>query len=273
MKKYIFSFLTTVSLSYAGLVNGIAIVVNDTPITLYDIDLKILNHNMSKQVAIENLIDEILYKQELKKNNITVDIFDIDNHIEKLAQQNNISTLEFKSLIRQQQNYDLFIEQVKKQLVHQKLIEKIAGGKLNIASTDDLNIYYKNHNEEFQVAQSIDVIIYSSKDKSLLNDIKVNPMIQNPNMSIENRTLEQDNLTPQLKYIVNSTKEKNFSVIFPQNNKYNMIFISKKSNIQTIKFKNVKNQIFNKIMKTREQSYLKEYFETLKITANIKILR
>ncbi len=273
MKKYILSLLVTATLSYAGLVNAIALVINDTPITLFDIDIKMQNNNISKQEAVERLIDEALYNQELKNKNITVDIFDIDNHIKKLANQNNMSTLDFKSLVRQQQNYDLFTQKIKQQLLHQKLIAKIARGKIKLANDEDIKMFFENNEEQYKLADTIDVIAYISKDKKLLNELKINPMMQNNNIIMQNITLKQSELTPQVKYILNSTNTKEFSVVFTQNKNYNMFFVVDKKDIKTSTINDVKDQIFSTIMKQREQNYLKEYFETLKITANIQILK
>ncbi|MEA3498998.1 MAG: peptidyl-prolyl cis-trans isomerase [Campylobacterota bacterium] len=273
MTKYILGLLLTTTLSYASLVNAIAIIINDTPITLYDIDLKMVNENLTKQQAIEKLMDETLYNQELKKHNITVDIFDIDNHIKRLAKQNNMDTLDFKSLVRQQQNYELFTLQIRKQLLHQKLISKIAKGKLKIANDEDMKIYYENNKNIFKIADTIDLIAYVSKSKKLLNQLKTNPMLQNEDIIVQKMRLKQSELTPQVKYILNSTNKKEFSVVFAQNKNYNMFFITNKSDVKSLSYKNVKEQIFNSIMKIREQNYLKEYFETLKITANIQILK
>ena len=261
------------TISFAGLVDGIAIIVNNMPITLYDIDSKMQQNHINKNQAVEMLIDEALYQNELKKQSITVDIFDIDNYIDQLAARNNMNSLDFKSLVRQQQNYDLFTKQIKQQLKHQKLIKRIATGKLNIATTEDLKLFYKNNIENYKIANKIDVIAYSSKDKNLLKSVQQNPMMQSDKLVVQNLVLEQDKLNPEIKYVVNSTKEKQFSAIFAQNKNYNMLFIKEKKDFITIPFEKVKDNIFNQVMKTREQNYLKEYFETLKITANIRILR
>jgi hypothetical protein len=273
MKIFILSLLTSFIFLNAGLVNAIAIVVNNSPITLYDIDQIIQEKNITKQQAVESLIDEKLYNQDLKKKHISVDIFDIDNYIGKLAAQNKMNVLDFKSLVRQQQDYKLFKEQIKKQLLHQKLILKIAGGKLKIASSNDIEIFYENNKEQFQIADTIEVIVYISKDKRLLNKLKANPMLQDEKLTMQNITLKQNELNPQSKYILNNTKEKQFSSIFAQNKNYNMFYIKEKKDIKRLTLDEVKNKIFQTIMKQREQRYLAEYFETMKITADIKVLR
>ena len=105
---------------YAGLVNAIAITVNETPITLFDIDKEVVSKKISQDKAVSQLIDAILYEQELKKNRISVDIFDVDNYIEKLAASNNMNVLDFKTLVRQQQNYTIFREKIKKTIITSK---------------------------------------------------------------------------------------------------------------------------------------------------------
>jgi hypothetical protein len=273
MNKILLSLLLTIASLQAGLVNAIAITVNETPITLYDIDKEMETKKVSKNLAVSKLIDDILYKQALTTSRISVDIFDIDNYIEKLAANNKMNVLDFKSLVRQQENYELFKKKIKKQLVHQKLVTKVSGGKLKIATEDDLKIYYENNKEQFKIADTIDVVAYVSKNKKLLSQLKANPMLQNKDILVQNITMKQNELNPQTKYILNSTLERKFSAIFAQNKNYNMFYIQDKRDITTITFDNVKDRIFQVVMKKREQNYLKEYFETSKITADIKVLR
>jgi hypothetical protein len=52
-----------------------------------------------------------------------------------------------------------------------------------------------------------------------------------------------------------------------------MFFVKDKKDIKTLSFDEAKNQIFNTMMKKREQTYLQNYFETLKITADVQVLR
>jgi len=273
MKKYLFLILTTLSVNYAGMINAIAIIVNDTPITLYEIDKTVVDKKISKQNAIAILIDKILYDQELKKHNIAIDIFDIEHAIERIASQNKMNLIDFKSAIRQQQDYDKFTKDIKQQLLHQKLIKAIAKNQLKIATDDDMKIFYDAHIEEYKIANTIDAIEYSSKNKSALLKQKKNLLKKVDTIETKNTTLTQSNLSPEIKYLINSTKQNNFTSIFVKNQKYTMFFINIKKDITTVSFENSKDRIFQFIMKQRENNYLKEYFETLKLTADIKILR
>ena len=110
--------------------------------------------------------------EEIEKHRISIDIFDLDNYIEKLAAKNKMNTLDFKSLLRQEQNYETFKENITKQLIHQRLINTIAGGKLRIASKEDLQIYYQNNKEAFnKLNKFFEKKSYSVKVKKKLSFI------------------------------------------------------------------------------------------------------
>jgi hypothetical protein len=76
-----------------------------------------------------------------------------------------------------------------------------------------------------------------------------------------------------MKYIVTKTPEKSFSTIFVENQTFNLLFVSSKADIKITPLEIVKETIFNEIMTNRENEYLKNYFENLKLGANIKILK
>ncbi len=131
MKKILIAFMMTVGILSAGLVDGIALVVNDEPITLYDIDQKMLESNLSKKDAVSLLIDELLYEQELRKYNIEVDIFDVNNFIEKIAARNKMDLYQFKSIIKQKyKDFARYENKIKKDISRQKLISKVLRGNL-----------------------------------------------------------------------------------------------------------------------------------------------
>ena len=272
MRIFIISVVLHFTL-YAGIINAIAITVNDEPITLIDIDNKMKIKGISKEEAVKLLIDENLYDQQLKKFNIVVDQFDIDRYIEKLALNNNMSLYAFKNALKQQQDFETFEAKVKKQLKHQKLVSMIAANKITRATDEDMMIYYQNNNHEFQVPNTIDVIHYASKDKNALESIKRNPMMQNQNVVVENTTINLATSSSQTQYILTQTKVDSYSAIFAEDGAYHLYYVSNKKDIQDVPFEKVKNNIFSYLMTQREEAFLKNYFEGLKISAKIIILR
>jgi len=274
MNKLFLSLLLSTSLSFAAVVNGIAITVNDTPITLYDIEKTAQVNNINKNEAVSMLIDKALYEQLVKKHNITADVFDVNEYVEKLAATNNMDVYTFKSVIKQKYpNYAIFENEAKEAVLRQKLIQKIVKGQLNIANEEDMQLYYENNKEQFTTASNFEIVKYSSTNKASLISALKSPLLVPQDVEREPASLDSSNINPQLQYLLTETKVNTFTPIFTADKRYNAIFITKKSGQTALAYENVKGKIFNDLMKLREKKYLKEYFEKEKLTADIKIVR
>ncbi len=274
MNKLFLSLLLSTSLSFASIINGVAITVNEDPITLYDIEKTAKQNNVDKNTAVSALIDKILYEQLVKEHNITADIFDVNEYIEKLAATNNMDVYTFKSVIKQKYpNYSVFENEAKSAVIRQKLIQKIVKGQLSIASEDDLKLYYENNKDQFTTANSFDIVRYASTNKASLISALKNPLVIPTDVQRSPGTLQSSEIPAQLQYLLTETKVNTFTPIFTANSQYTAIFVTKKSGQSAIAFENVKGKIFNDLMKLREKKYLKEYFEKQKLIADIKIVR
>lgn len=274
MYKLLFSLILASTFSLAGLVNGIAIVVNDDPITLYDIDKTMLENNVNKNQAVSLLIDKVLYKQLVKKNNITADVFDVNAYVEKLAASNGMDLYSFKSIIKQRySDYSVFEEEAKKAVIRQKLLAKIVKGRLKIANDEDMKIYYENNQDKFATAKTVELVQYSARNKGVLQNTIQNPLLVPTEVKRTTLSLKMKDLDPQLQYLLNNTKIGNFTPIFTANRAYNALYIIKKEGKSILDFETVKSKIFTDIMSVREKKYLKDYFEKEKLTADIKIVR
>ena len=273
MIKFLIS-LVFVGILNAGLVDAIAIIVNDKIITLYDID-ELTKQNMSKKDAIGILIDKTLFEIETQKRGIDVDIFEIDNYLAKIAQNNKMSLSSFKSIAKQQYgiNYDKYIDNIKMEIKKQKLSSQLVKGKVTIANDEDIKLFYNNNATQFQLAKKIEVIQYLSKNKANLVAISKNPMLHFNNVQVTNSVINIDKVSSSIRYVLNSTKTAKFTPILNGNNVYVMFYIKQKKEIEMIKFAQVRNQIFNQIMKQREQLFLKDYFEKLRLNSKIEFKR
>ena len=151
MNKIIFALIMSITISFAGMVDGIALVVNDDPITLFDIEKKKYQKKLSKEEAVSQLIDEALFNQLVRKNNISADMFDVNNYLEKLAASNGMDLYTFKGIIKQKyKDYARYEAQTKNLIIRQKLTDKLVRGNLKLASEEDLNIYYENNESKLE---------------------------------------------------------------------------------------------------------------------------
>ena len=272
--KLLLTFLLLTSSSYAATLDAIALVVNDEPITLYDIEKRKVERNLSKEKAVGELVDEALYSQLISKYNITADIFDVNNYLEKIAASNGMDLYTFKSIIKQKYtDYNKYEEQTRNLILRQKLTNTLVRGNLKIANEEDLKIYYENNLNKFKMASNVKAVQYASRNKSELNAVIANPMANIPGISKSPVDLDQSNLNPQLRYIINETKVNQFTPIFTSNNQFVSLLIRQKDELKTIAFEEVRDRIFNIVMQDREKKYLKDYFEKLKLSADIKIVR
>ncbi len=275
LKRMVLILFATMSFSYsADMVNAVALIVNDEPITVYDIQLKKYQNKISREEAVNQLIDEVLYKELVGKYNITADVFDINNYIEKVAASNGMDLYTFKSILKQKYtNYTKYEEEVKNTIINQKLTQKLIKGNIPIANEDDLKIYYENNQNMFAAASKVKAVQYISENKKALEAAIKTPISNIDGVTKAPVDLDQSNINPQLKYIINETKVNQFTPVFTANKKYISLLITQKEDIQTLAFDEVKDRIFNVIMQDREKKYLKDYFDKLKLSANIKIVR
>lgn len=274
MYKLLLTFLFTTSLSFAGIINAVALTVNDDPITLYDIDQTMVTKKVDKNQAVSLLVDKLLYDQLIQKYNIQADIFDVNAYVEKLAASNNMDLYSFKSIVRQKYpDYSVFENEAKGIVTRQKLIKKLVQGQLKIATTEDTQLYYENNKEKYTTAKIVEAVQYTSTKKSSLIATVKSPLLVPTDVQRSPIELQVKELNPQMQYLLNNTATNTFTPIFTANKMYTTLFIIKKEGSDTLDFEVVKNKVFNEVMSLREKKYLKDFFEKEKLTADIKILR
>ncbi len=274
MKKLLLSLFFGLTFSFASMINGIAILVNDEPITIYDIERTMVVNQVDKNEAVSYLIDKVLYDQLVQEYSITADIFEINDYIEKLANSNGMDIYAFKAIVKQEYpDYSVFENEAKNAVIRQKLVQKLVKGQLAIATEEDIKLHHEKNIDKYLTARSFNVVQYSSTSREALVQAIQNPMIIPTDVKRENIALETQNLPAQLQYLLNNSKENTFTPIFNANKQYMTFFITKKEGTAPLSYESVKAKIFNDIMMTREQKYLKDYFEKQKLTADIKVIR
>lgn len=274
MKKLFISILISAGIANAGLVDAVALTVNNEAITMFDIEAKAVQTKGDKNAAVSMLIDELLYEQELAKHNISVSMFDMNEYLERVAASNGLELYAFKAIVKQKyEDYSIFEEETKKRILRDKLVQKLVRGNIKIATQEDLELFYNNNKGEFASASRFEVIQYASKSRTSLNQIMANPNAKLDDVDKQTIVLEQSSINGQIKYLLNNTDTKKFTPIFTANQHYITLFINKKEGEVIESFESAKEKIFNIVMGQREQKFLKEYFEKLKITADIKVIR
>ncbi len=274
MKKILLIFSLFIGFTLANTINGIAVLVNEDPITIYDIKEDMKKRGVDENSSVSYLIDKTLFEQLVKQNNISADIFDINEQIENLANSNGMDVYSFKSIIKQKYpNYNDFENEVKDSVIRQKLIKKLVRGQLAIATIDDVKLYYEKNISQYQTSKYFYVTQYSSSNKEALIEKISTPMKVIPSVTVSELKIDSKDINAQLQYVLTTTKNRSFTPIFTLNNQYISLYVKNKEGSEAINFDIVKDRIFNEIMEQREKVFLEQHFEKQKLTADIKVIR
>ena len=265
MKLFITLFLA-ISL-YSQMIDKIAIVVNEIPITTYEID-KTTKKIGNKKRAIDYLIDKAILKSAIKERGIYIDEFDIDKAMQKIATKNGMSLFNFKNYLLEQGKLENLKEKLKIELEQEKLLET-----LHISvSQNELKKYYQTHKNQFLSSKKIIVTKYSSYNQKELIKIINNPLTNSKEIEIKSLTFELNKTNPNLYQFLNSYKIGDFTKIINFENQPTTFYIEDKKEKVIIPFKMVANKIYNILMEKKSQTNLKNFIEKFKAKSEIKYL-
>lgn len=275
ISKIAFSTLLAANLSFAGMVNGIAVIINNEPITLYEVYKYAEHFKVNRKDALDILVRQKLEDAEIKKLGIAADIFEVDAYIKKLAMQNNMSEFDFISMLKSQKvDMKEYKKDLKTKIKKDKFYTQVISKKVIKPDEKELQTFYDKNKEQFKEVSEFDVTVYSSIDKDDLSNFSKNPMLILKTLQKRDETLKTASLGNNLASLLLNLEVGKFSKIIPtQNGRFEMFQINNKKGENYISFDKIKNNLFGVIYKQREQKAISDYFEKLKSTASIKVLR
>ena len=262
------------TLGFSGIISGVSVIINDEPITLYEVYKYSEKYKISRKESLDLLVREKLENSEMKKLRINADVFEIDQYIEKLANNNGMSQYEFFNMLKTKNiKVDDYKKEIKNKIKKEKLYRNIYSDKLKTVDESQVKEFYNTNPDQFKVANNFAVTSYTSNDGNSLVAVIKNPMLQPQGVQIQNQTLQANALNDKVKSLLNSTKDGQFSKIINIENKSVMFYVKKKENFITIPFKDVKQSIYRVLNQQNEAKTIKDYFEKVKSSASIDVVR
>jgi len=275
-KKILVSLALFSSVSFAGLIDAIAITVNNDPITLVDLSKIKEQNRVDNQQAKKLAIKLKLQEQEVKKRGIEVLDIEVTDQLKKIADSNKLSVMQLLGQVSSQQGLttEQFKKLLKQQIQQQKLFQSIyfEKSKSNI-SDEELKEYYNLHINEFIYHDSFDVIEYKSLDVKALQSLIQNPLIFNQNIIQKNHTLKHNMLSKKLVDMFTSMENGSFSQIIPVQNQYVLFYLQKKSALKIPKFEEIAKDLEKRVIESKRETILTNYFEDIESKAKIRYLR
>ncbi len=276
MKKALLALLAT-GVLYAKFLDGLAIIVNNEPITTYEIEQTAQALHISKKDAIDLLIQKKLEAAQAKKLGIAVSDFEVQNAIDDFARSKGMDIFSLREAIESKGlSWQEYKNSFKEQLLRKKLYQTIAKLQSKAPTQEQLKEYYQNHPKEFEVAKAVDIVKYISPSKEILEQIAQNPLYQPQNPSLLQKgkeRIELDKVNPQFATLLSQIPEGHFGPVLPLGDRYMLLYVAKKEGSEKIPFEEAKGYILKKLANTTRGKSVKEYFQKLKASANIKIIR
>jgi hypothetical protein len=278
MKKILITLALASSLSIAGLINGVAITVNNQPISLYDIEKVKDRFQYDDRKAAELLLRKIIMEEEILKNypdfNIKDEIF---TEITARASRLNYTYDELREkLIEKGFNWDDYRDDIKTELIKIKFDQMVIDKRMvKIPTKEETLGYYNTHEEYFTKAKVVKLIEYTSNSEESLEYVKNNPMANVGNVQKREREIVlEDN--PALANILNEVKEGEFTQnikVSRDSNEFISLFVLKKSGIEKMSFKDAENKIKDILFVQKRKKAVEDFIQKLKSEADINVLR
>ncbi len=275
MIKIVFLLVLSVVLS-AKVYDGVAVVIQDEVITLYDIKEQMKQNHIDKKSAVNFLIRRKLEDLEMKKRHISVTQQEVYNDIKELAKRNKMSVSEFYDAVRESNGLssDELQKKIKEKLLTQKLYNAIAMSMMNEPTQEEIEEFYTLHKSELTHPSAFDVIIYDAPQKELLQKQQKNPMFYSSEIATNEQTLPFNRISPELASLLEQTPQNSFSPIVPNGKGGFMCFyIKSKASAQEGSLESVRPQIINALMAKKRQTILSDYFAHLRDNVDIRIIR
>jgi len=213
---------------------------------------------------------------EIKERKIKVASSEVYEDIKQVASRNNMNVSELYEAVRSSSGLTSteFKAKTKEKLLSQKLYSAIAYTSLSEPTEEEAMEYYELHKGDFSHPSGFKVILYTSKNKSRLQEKIDNPMFYSPDIQKEEKELIYDKISPELAKFLSKEKVDAFTPIVPNGKGAFMSFYIKDiKTAQELGFRTIRNQVVNMIMGDKREQVLSDYFARLRGNADIQTIR
>ncbi len=255
-------------------VGGISLLVNGSPITLYQIQEEQKKSKVSKAQARDRLIAERIKNQEIERLKIHVDDDKLDQEMAMMAQQQGMDLDHFKQMLMAEGHYKLYRDQLKEHLEMQELLRNILLTNVDTSSETKMREYYNKHKEQFSIPTEIETVRYTSTNQEDLERAMTDPNLEIPGVSKANEKIEMKTLNPQIAQVFISHEQGSFTpVMNGGGGQFITFYIKEKKGKNEVSFSQAKQFIAQKLVEESKDKILEEHFEKLRVKSRIVMIR
>ena len=261
---------------WARMVDGVAILVKEEPITLYAIEQKMEEEHLPQQEAVDALIREKLESQEIRQRGLSVSEEELRQRLTQIAEQNNLTLLQLYDAVRSAQHLSesAFKAKLRETMVTQKLYGDIAMATMAEPNEEEMREYYRLHAEKFSHPETFNVTLYRAPSQGVLQRKMANPMLNLPEVQTQEVQLPYAQIEPGLAALLLKTENGAFTPVLPDpKGGFVTFFVRNRSLPMMQPFEAAKPQVQEELMADKREQTLKDYFDRARLNAEITILR
>ncbi len=308
-KKIIFfitvlCFLIPLKSAQAGTaVNRIVAHVNGEAITLFDLqkrvemflglfedielaDLPPDQQKETKRHVLDQMINDILMRQEAERYQIQVSDRDIQEHIQRVQQDNNMDQEEFEKHLRMQGlTQDDYKRQIRDSMITQRVLGIMVRRK-TVVTQDEIKEYFKANQENFQEEKKIHLQVIAVPDYD--EAVRLLDRIQNGEYDFDSAAqkysqgpaardggdlglVRWDRLAPEWKEALKNLKPGEISEPFSVSGGGVLLMARDIQSERQIPLEEVKDDIRNKLFDDKLDQRFEEYIQGLRDRAVIEV--
>ena len=271
MKKsilFLATFLCT--FTYAKMMDAIAIIVEGEPITTAEIRAVQTQAHLSRQQAIDLLIQDRLQKAAMK--DITIPESDIDKEVSRIAEQNGISVKKMQQILKKQgTTWSKYRESIRQGLKKKQFFKEKVATAIPSPTDDELKLFYSTHQKEFRIPKTIKVTEYWAAIEKPLKQLISSGKAKG--VHSKSKTLQTTGLNPSLMGMLMQTPNGSFTAPINAGDKYIAYKVHDKSGSIQMPFESARGAVAARWRQQQQNKAVKDYFQKMKTEANIQIIR
>ena len=255
---------------HTKMMDAIAMVVEGEPVTTAEIRAIQSQAHISKQQAIDLLIQDRLQKAAMK--DIIIPEENIDKEIARIARQNGLSVPKMQKLLKRQGiawgKYRKTIREALKKRVFFK--EKVAPS-IPMPTDGELKQFYETHKKEFVIPSAIALTEYSAPSEAQLKQFVKTKRAKG--IHKKRVTKYTKKMNPALMGMLLQTPVGSFTKPINAGDKFIMYKIRAKTGKREMPFDAAKGAVAARWRQQQQNQAVKDYFRKMRTEANIKIIR
>lgn len=272
-KKFLLILAFGLVCANAEVVNSVIAVVENEPITNYELAQVKKAQRVGDAEALEILINSKVKTAEIKKRGIMVNSYEIDQRIAAIAAQNNMSVEQLKAAAAKDGLSNAkFREDIKQSLQEEKLYGAFENEIRRSVTPENVRQFYNQNLSLFTTFDSVTLTRYIAKNQNALNSVLKNPNARPSGVHVQKGTLKNSQMDEGLRYIITNVPQGEFSPVIPTKNGYETFYVNSKTGVQTADFESVQEKAIEAYVLSKRQQMLKEFNDRLRSNANVRII-